>query len=111
MFVTILSAIGFMLAVMSFMGGFRMVKKTDEYETFMHKLNGYLTIAFYLMIAAISISKAPHASTIALWLLGLSLHGLKVFVARIGLAVRYGGYFGATLIITWFIVIFTHLPS
>ena len=111
MFVTILSAIGFMLAVMSFMGGFRMVKKTDEYETFMHKINGYITIAFYLAVAALSIVKAPYASAIALWFLGLSLHGFKVFIARLGLAVRYGGYFGATLIITWFVVIFTHLPS
>ncbi|HZX36323.1 MAG TPA: hypothetical protein VFF54_07545 [Thermodesulfobacteriota bacterium] len=111
MLVSVLSAIGFMLAVMSFMGGFRMVKKTDEHETFMHRLNGYMTIACYLTIAVLSIAKAPHASSIALWFLGLSLHGLKVFIARIGLAVRYGGYFGATLIITWFVVIFTHLPS
>lgn len=111
MLITILSAIGFMLAVMSFMGGFRMVKKTDEYETFMHRLNGYMTIACYLTIATLSIAKSPQASSIALWFLGLSLHMLKVFIARLGLAVRYGGYFGATLIITWFVVIFTHLPS
>ena len=111
MLITVLSAIGFMLAVMSLMGGFRMVKKTDEYETFMHRLNGYITIAFYLAVAALSIANAPHASTIALWFLGLSLHGLKVLIARLGLAVRYGGYFGATLIMTWFVVIFTHLPS
>ena len=41
------------------------------------KLNGYMTIACYLTIAVLSIAKAPHASTIALWFLGLSLHGLQ----------------------------------
>lgn len=109
---SIVASIGFVLAVMTFVAGFRMVRKTDhEEEILLHRVNGYLALTTYIIIATIAIIKGTSLLYTAAWFVGLAIHLLKVLLAKKGLAVRYGGYMGFMLIITWFIVIFTHLPS
>lgn len=111
MFETTIASIGFVFAVISFIGGFRMVRKTDhEAEALMHKMNGYVTTFLYAAIALFSIYRGTTWLYITAWTLGFLLHILKIPLARKGLAVRYGGYMGALLLITWLVVIFTHLP-
>jgi hypothetical protein len=111
--ITILASIGFTLAVITFIAGFRMVKKPEhQIEVTMHKINGYVTIAVYVVLAVLSLDYyGPRALSLLAWGAGLSVHLLKVLLARKGLAVRYGGYFGALLLITWLTVIFKHLPK
>ncbi|MBE9502821.1 MAG: hypothetical protein IME96_01450, partial [Proteobacteria bacterium] len=80
-------------------------------EILLHRVNGYLTASMYVVLASVSMWKSFNVYFLLLWLLGLIIHLLKILLARKGLAVRYGGYFGGMLIITWIVVIFTHLPS
>ncbi len=109
---TVIASIGFVIAVMSFIGGFRMIRRTDHAaETIMHRVNGFLAIGLYVLIAAISLYEKATLIIAALYLLGLMVHLVKIPLVRKGLAVRYGGYMGAMLLITWLAVIFTHLPS
>jgi hypothetical protein len=130
MIISLLASIGFVLAVATFMSGFiRVSKKTEQQvDTTMHRVNGYLTITMYIVVAVLSIANGTKAFYLFAWSVGLALHLLKillvrkglavryggyfgVLLVRKGLAVRYGGYFGALLLITWVIVIFTHLPG
>ena len=109
---SIVASIGFVFAVMTFIAGFRMVRKTDHAEEILlHRVNGYLTVIMYLLLAGMSILKNYSLFYVIAWCLGLSIHLLKILLARKGLAVRYGGYMGGMLIATWLVVIFTHLPS
>lgn len=113
MIISLLASIGFVLAVTTFMSGFINVAKKPEQqvETTLHKVNGYLTITMYIVVAVLSIANGTKAFYIFAWGVGLAIHLLKILLVRKGLAVRYGGYFGALLLITWVIVIFTHLPG
>lgn len=109
---SIIASIGFVLAIISFIAGFRMIKKTGHVaEHRMHKINGYLTLICYVLVALLSIISGTKFLYIMAWILGLGVHLLKLFFVKKGLAVRYGGYLGAMLLITWIIVIFTHLPK
>ena len=108
---TIIASIGFIFSVMAFIAGFRMVKsRSGRAERVMHRINGILTIAFYVIIAIFSISKGTSAFFIFGWAVGMLVHIFKVYVVKKGLAARYGGYVGAMLLIVWLVVIFTHLP-
>ena len=112
MITTIIASIGFVLALTSFIAGFRMIKKTGHpAEGKMHRINGFLTLVFYVILAVLSIAAGTTALYIAAWVLGLAIHLLKLILVKKGLAARYGGYVGAWLVITWLIVIFTHLPE
>ena len=109
---TILASIGFVLAITSFIAGFRMIKKTGHIaEHRMHKINGYLTLICYLLVALLSIISGTTFLFILAWILGLVIHLIKLLLVKKGLAVRYGGYLGGLLLITWITVIFTHLPK
>jgi hypothetical protein len=112
MIISLFASIGFVLAVTTFMSGFINVakKQAQQAETTMHKVNGYLTITMYVVVAVLSIANGTKAFYLFLWGVGLAIHLLKILLVRKKLAVRYGGYFGALLLITWVIVIFTHLP-
>ena len=108
---TIIASVGFILSVMAFMAGFRMVKsRGGRAERMMHRINGALTIAFYVIVALFSISKGTSALYIFGWAVGMLIHIFKLYVVRKGYAARYGGYVGAMLLIVWLVVIFTHLP-
>ena len=110
--ITILASIGFVLAITSFIAGFRMIKKTGHVaEHSMHRINGFLTIACYLILAFLSIIAGTTFLLIMAWALGLGIHLLKLLFVKKRLAVRYGGYLGAMLLVTWLTVIFTHLPK
>ncbi len=112
MWIVFLASLGFIFAVASFIGGFRMVRKTDhEEEAVMHKMNGYITVGIYVVLAVLFLKDKHSLFYVSLWALGLVVHLFKLFMARRGLGVRYGGYIGAMLIITWLVVIFSHLPS
>ncbi|MHC4184271.1 MAG: hypothetical protein ACYSR0_13070 [Planctomycetota bacterium] len=113
MIITLFASIGFVLAVTTFMSGFINVAKKPEQqvETIMHKVNGYLTITMYIVVAVLSIANGTKAFYLFAWGAGLAIHLLKILLVKKRLAVRYGGYFGALLLVTWVIVIFTHLPG
>lgn len=112
MIISILASIGFVLAVTTFIAGFRMIKlKEQRAEASLHRLNGYLTIIFYVTVATVSIIHGTGILYILAWLLGLVIHIFKLVLVKKGLAVRYGGYLGAMLILTWIVVIYTHLPT
>ena len=110
--INILSSIGFVCSIMTFIGGFRMVRRSDHPgEAQMHRLNGYITITVYVALAVLAISLHLKVLLILVWLAGLCVHLLKLLLVKKGLAVRYGGYMGAVLLMTWLVVIFTHLPK
>ena len=89
-----------------------MVRRTDHVEeTVMHKMNGYITVGIYVVLAVLFLKDNFGIYYLLLWLLGLLVHIFKLLISRRGLGVRYGGYLGAMLIITWLVVIFSHLPS
>jgi hypothetical protein len=113
MTITLFASIGFVLAVTAFMSGFIKAAKRPEQqvEAIMQKVNGYLTITAYVVVALLSIADGTKAFYLFAWGIGLALHLLKILLVRKGLAVRYGGYFGALLLTTWVIVVFTHLPG
>lgn len=107
-----IASVGFVLSVTSFIAGFRMVKRTGlRAERMLHRVNGYITITLYIVVAALAIASGTSAFYTFAWLVGLGLHFLKLFIIKKGLGVRYGGYFGGLLLIVWLIVIFTHLPK
>lgn len=106
-----ISSIGYVLVIMTFIAGFRMVKRSGLVaEWRMHRINGYLTIAVYTVLAVMAIASGTEPLYIVAWGVGMAIHLLKLLIVKKGLAVRYGGYFGGLLLITWLVVIFTHLP-
>ena len=110
--ITILSSIGFVCAIITFIAGFRMVRKSDHPgEAKMHRMNGYMTITVYVVLAVLAISLHFNILLILAWLAGFCVHLFKVFLVRKGLAVRYGGYMGGILLMLWLVAIFTHLPK
>ena len=109
---TIIASIGFIFSVMAFMAGFRMVKSRGvRAERMIHRVNGYLTISLYVVVAVYSISKGSAPLYLFAWAVGGLVHIFKLFIIKKGLAARYGGYVGAMLLIVWLVVIFTHLPK
>ncbi|MCK4846475.1 MAG: hypothetical protein KAS88_02300 [Deltaproteobacteria bacterium] len=110
--ITILASIGFICSIITFIGGFRMVRKTDHHgEPQMHKMNGYITVIVYVMLATLAVSLHFKVLLILAWFIGFCVHLFKLFLVKKGLAVRYGGYMGGMLLIVWLVVIFTHLPK
>ncbi len=110
--IAILASIGFVVALMTFIGGFRMVRRAEHMsESIMHRVNGYTTITIYVVIALISIGFYFDMRILPIWILGFVLHYFKLVLVKKKLAVRYGGYMGALLLITWFVLIYTHLPT
>jgi len=110
--ISILASLGFVLSVTAFIAGFRMIKlKEQRAEASLHRVNGYLTIILYVALAAATIINGTGLLYIFAWIIGLAVHLFKLLLVRKGLAVRYGGYLGAMLILTWIVVIFTHLPT
>lgn len=113
MMITILASIGFVFAVATFLAGFIRAIKGQEQRALstLHRLNGYITLASYIVVALLSIANGTNAFYILAWGVGLALYSSKILLVKKGLAARYGGYFGFWLLITWLIIIFTHLPS
>jgi hypothetical protein len=110
--ISIVASIGFMLSVMAFIAGFRMVKRRGgRAERMVHRINGYLTITLYVIVAVLGIAKGTSALFIFAWALGMLVHIFKYYIVKKGLAARYGGYVGAMLLVVWLVVIFTHLPN
>lgn len=109
---TIIASIGLVVAVASFIGGFRMIRRTDHaIESAMHKFNGFLTTILFTAVAVVSLIDTHTLLAIVLWSTGLLIHLAKIPLARKGYAVRYGGYMGMLLLATWLTVVFTHLPE
>ncbi|MFQ5328762.1 MAG: hypothetical protein ACE5D4_02090 [Thermodesulfobacteriota bacterium] len=108
-----LASLGFLFAVITFIAGFRMVRRPEQQvEMLMHRVDGFITFILYILLAIVSLIAYGAAVTyILLWLFGFALHLFKLYLVRKRLAIRYGGYMGAILITTWLIIIFSHLPS
>ncbi len=110
--ISVIASIGFVITVMTFISGFRMVKKPEQRaEGLMHRVNGYISLSFYIVLAVIAIMHGTPVFYVFFWVIGLALYCLKIFLVRKRLGLRYGGYLGATILITWIVAIFTHLPS
>ncbi|MBI5560331.1 MAG: hypothetical protein HY883_03560 [Deltaproteobacteria bacterium] len=109
--IPLLSSIGFIFAVMTFVGGFRTVRKTEHHESLTHRVNGFCTFVLYIIIATVSISRGVDVFYSLAWFAGFVPHLFKIFLVRKGLAVKYGGYVGTILLIIWLTIIYTHLPS
>ncbi|VAW35636.1 hypothetical protein MNBD_DELTA02-1136 [hydrothermal vent metagenome] len=110
--IPILASIGFVMVVMTFIGGFRMVRRAEHMsESIMHRVNGYTTISIYVLIALISIGLDFDIRILPVWIFGFILHYFKLVLVKKKLAVRYGGYMGGLLLITWFVLIYSHLPK
>ncbi|MCP3676461.1 MAG: hypothetical protein GY721_02400 [Deltaproteobacteria bacterium] len=108
-----LASLGFLLAVITFIAGFRMVRRPEQQvELLMHRVDGIITIVLYILLAVVSLAAyGMHMTSLLLWAFGFGLHMFKLYLVRKRLAIRYGGYMGAILITTWLIIIFSHLPS
>jgi len=99
------------MAVITFVAGFKLSRRKYRSEGFMHRMDGFIVIAFYLIIAALSISEGTTLIYVFAWIIGFCVHLLKIFVVQKKLGPRYGGYVGTLLLIVWLILIFTHLPQ
>ncbi|MDH4226227.1 MAG: hypothetical protein OEV59_00535 [Deltaproteobacteria bacterium] len=113
MLITVFASIGLVFAVVSFIGGFKMVRRTEHpAEAFMHRVNGYITAALYVITTLLVVFVVgTTGSYYFAWAAGFGVHLLKVYLARNGLAVKYGGYSGAMILGAWLIIIFNHLPK
>ncbi len=113
MMITVFASVGFVFAIATFLAGFIRAIKGQEQRALrtLHRLNGFVSMVFYIIVALLSIANSTNVFYLILWLLGSALYASKVILVKKRLAVRYGGYFGFWLLITWLIIIFTHLPS
>ncbi len=110
---TIFASVGFVFAVATFLAGFIRAIKGQEQRALrsLHRLNGFISMVLYIVVALLAIADLTNVYYIFAWLVGLALYLSKMLLVKKGLAFRYGGYFGFWLLITWLIIIFTHLPS
>ena len=113
MIVSLAASAGFVLAVTTFIAGFRMIRLSEQKEeNLMHRVNGYLTVTAFIVVAFLSIlSNGATPTSLLLWGGGLGLHLCKLLLVKKKLAVRYGGYLGVLIMTTWVTVIFNHLPE
>lgn len=112
MLITVIASIGFVFSVTTFISGVRMIRLTDKRaESMMHRFNGFIVGAIYLLLALISLTGQLTPIALLIWMAGFSIHLLKLFLVRKKLAVRYGGFVGSFILITWIIIIFNHLPD
>lgn len=99
------------MAVITFVAGFKLARRKYRSEGTMHRMDGFIVIAFYLVIAALCIADGTSVMYLLAWILGFLIHLLKIFVVQKKLGPRYGGYVGTLLMIVWLTLIFTHLPK
>ncbi|OGP36144.1 MAG: hypothetical protein A2X87_07810 [Deltaproteobacteria bacterium GWC2_42_51] len=111
--ITILFAsIGLILATVSFISGLQAIKAKGSFDTRIHRLNGYLTIIIYILLAGMSLGKTNEISSLHIvgWSTGLSIILTKIWIVRKGKTYKYASWMGMLLIITWLIVVYTHIP-
>ena len=113
MILTFAASVGFVLAITTFIAGFRMIRLSEQKEeNLMHRVNGYLTVCAFIAVASLSMTVNGFSlSLLLLWGGGFGLHLGKLLLVRKKLAVRYGGYLGVLLMMTWMTIIFNHLPE
>ena len=66
-----LASLGFLLAVITFIAGFRMVRRPEQQvELLMHRVDGIITIALYILLAVVSlVAYGMHMTSLLLWAL------------------------------------------
>ncbi|MBI3399685.1 MAG: hypothetical protein HY026_10735 [Deltaproteobacteria bacterium] len=109
---TLLASLGLILATVSFISGLQAVKnQAGSIDARIHKLNGYLTILIYLLLAVLSLAEKGGVKlwSIAAWGSGLAIIFTKIWIVRSGKAYKYASWFGIMLIIIWLIIIYTHI--
>ena len=113
MTVTVAASAGFVLAVTTFIAGVRMIRLREQHEeNLIHRVNGRLTMAVYPAVAIVAlVSNGASLPAVLLWGGGFALHLLKLLLVKKKLAVRYGGYLGIMIMLTWVAIIFNHLPE
>lgn len=110
----ILASLGFVLAIISFISGLQVVKIGSfmSTEAKIHRVNGYITIVIYALLASLSINAKAGVKpwVMGVWLLGLLIILTKVWIVRSGKAYKYGGWAGTLLVAFWLVVMYVHAP-
>lgn len=111
---TILASLGFVLAIISFISGLQVVRVGSfmSVEAKIHRVNGYITLVIYTLLASLSINTEVETRPwiMGIWLLGLLIILTKIWIVRSGRAYRFGGWAGTLLVIFWLAVIYIHAP-
>ena len=112
MLTSIVASIGFIVSVTTFISGIRMVRILDKRaEAIMHRINGYTLGGIYIIIAIMSLIEKFTILALSIWIIGFLVHLLKLYLVKKKLAVRYGGYAGSLILMTWIVLIFNNLPE
>jgi len=112
MLISVIASIGFVVSVTTFISGVRMIRLLDKRaEAMMHRFNGFTVGVIYLVLAILSVMGDLTIFALFIWIAGFLVHLLKLYLVKKKLAVRYGGYAGTLILITWIILIFNHLPE
>lgn len=107
---TLLTSVGFLLALTNLIGGWRVIRNADlVVEARMHRLNGFLTLFIYLVLASLALSGGMIFWSTITWGAGLTIYLVKIWIVHTGKAYTYGSLLGSLLLILWFILIYTHM--
>jgi hypothetical protein len=109
----IIGSIGVILATSSFISGMQLVRtKRRSFEGKIHRLNGYSSIALFILLFAISfIDSGYNLTVLLLWLSGFAIILLKLRIVRTRRwAFKYVCWFGVSIISMWIYIIYTHMP-
>ncbi|MBI5237526.1 MAG: hypothetical protein HY887_03785 [Deltaproteobacteria bacterium] len=113
---TLLSSIGLILAISSFISGLQLVRGIKGgVEGIIHKFNGIVGIAIYIILAVLSFKTSGIGLWSFLgWLGGLFLFFLKLFIVKKGRhkrrAAKYISWLGGMLTLMWLYLVYIHLP-
>lgn len=106
-----LASIGFITATVNLISGLQLTRKGEiaVIERIMHRLNGYLSLFFCLLLVVRKINDKWSPLLLATLVVGILLYLMKIWVVRIKRGKRYGSHIGILLFITWFVVIYVHI--
>lgn len=108
----ILASLGLILATVSFISGLQAVKNKGSVDSRIHRLNGYVTLVIYLLLAGLSLGEGGGIRLwpVVAWGAGLLIIFTKIWIVRSGRTYKYASWLGIMLIIIWLIIVYTHMP-
>ncbi|MFQ5480480.1 MAG: hypothetical protein ACE5DW_04315 [Thermodesulfobacteriota bacterium] len=109
----IIGSIGVILATSSFISGMQLVRtRKRSFEGRIHRLNGYISIALFILLFLISfIGSRFNMIVLLLWLSGFVIILMKLKIVKTRRwAFKYVCWFGVAIISMWIYIIYTHMP-
>ncbi len=110
----ILASIGLIFATAGFISGLQLVKASDPFERKIHRFNGFITIALYLILSTLYFSQnGIRLWSVIAWLCGLIVIFLKLTIVHAKnrrRAFKYVSWLGGILIIIWLIIVYINIP-